>query len=90
MAKSNKKRIKGIQNKYDNAKRSYILKKIKGIKGQRFTGAFQCPLCGHTRTMGYFYETDIEEYEICKYCYDTLHDVRPHVKVLYTPMGSKR
>ena len=72
------------------ARNSAIKKAIKGLKGKRFTDRFVCDLCRHTQLTGYLYTTEDQEYEICKFCYDALNDIRPHVKVIYTPMGNKR
>lgn len=72
------------------SRKSSIKKAIKGLEGKRFSDRFICDLCRHTRLTGYLYKTEDREYEICKFCYDDLKDIRPHVKVIYTPMGNKR
>ena len=61
-----------------------------GQKGRRFAGQFVCDLCRHTRTAGYLFTIDDKEYEVCKFCHDAINDVRPSVKVIYTPMGNGR
>ena len=88
--KARAKTIRSIYEKQDKSKRSAIRKTIQNLKGKRFTDTFICDLCKHTRMTGYLYETEEREYEICKFCYDAIHDIRPHTKVLYTPMGNKR
>lgn len=85
--------IKNVQSKYNklaNERRSAIFHSIKNRRGSRFTDSFICDFCGHTRMMGYFYKTEDGEYEICKFCYDRIHGISQHVKILYTPMGNKR
>ena len=85
--------VKKVQQKYkklEKAKNSSIRKLIEGLKGKSFTGQFVCDMCRHTRMIGYLYTTEDTEYEICKFCHDAIFDIRPHTRVLYTPMGNKR
>ena len=85
--------VKEVQrgyNKLEREKRSSIKRTIKKLKGTRFTDQFVCDICKHNRITGYLFITEDSEYEICKFCYDAIFDVRPHTKVLYTPMGNKR
>lgn len=86
-------RIKEVQKKYNklaNERRSAIFHAILNRRASRFTNYFICDLCGHNRMIGYLYETDTGEYEICKFCYDKIHGIGKHLKILYTPMGNKR
>lgn len=83
-------KVQGEYNSIEKSRRSAIRKEISKLEGKRFSASFVCDMCRHTRTVGYLYETEDAEYEICKFCYDALHDVRPSVKLLYTPMGNKR
>jgi len=88
-----KAQVKRVQKKYDKLEKEKILavkKKIKKLKGTRFTGQFICDMCKHTRMIGYLYTTEDAEYEICKFCRDTIFDVGHHTKLIYTPMGNKR
>lgn len=84
------KTVQRIYNSQDKARCAAIKKSIRDLKGERITYAFTCKLCKHTRMAGYLYETEEGEYEICKFCYDSIHHTSPYVKVVYTPMGNKR
>lgn len=88
--KAHVRRVQNKYNKLEKAKNSAIKKLIEDLKGKRFTGQFICDICRHTRMTGYLYTTDDAEYEICKFCHDALFNIKPHVKVIYTPMGNKR
>ena len=90
LKKARQKKAKRAYKSLDGERRSAIRKAIRNLKGKRFTDTFICDLCRHNRMTGYLYETENGEYEICKFCYDAIHDIRPYVKVLYTPMGNKR
>lgn len=74
----------------EKGRKSAIKNAIKDLKPKRFSDQFVCDLCRHMRLTGYLYTTEDKEYEICNFCYNDLKDIRPHVKVIYTPMGNKR
>lgn len=74
----------------EKGRKSAIKNAIKNLKPKRFSGQFVCDLCRHTRLTGYLYTTEDKDYEICKFCYDDLKNIKPHVKIIYTPMGNKR
>ena len=88
--KAHVKKVQRVYDKLEKAKNSAIKKIIANLKGKRFTGKFICDMCRHNRMIGYLYATENTEYEICKFCHDSIFDVGHHTKVLYTPMGNKR
>ena len=88
--KEHVKKVQSQYNKLANTRRGEMRKHILGLKGKMFEWSFTCDLCGHQRLKGYLDKDETEEYEICKFCHDAIFDVRPHTKVLYTPMGNKR
>ena len=58
------KKVQSEYNKLANIRHSAILHSILNRRASRFTSSFTCDLCGHTRMIGYFYETETGEYEI--------------------------
>lgn len=88
-----KMRVKQVQQKNKkkaNALRSSLAAKIRDSKGKHFSGMFYCDLCGNKHAMGYVYNIEGKEYEICKFCYDSLYGKQPYTKVIYTPMGNNQ
>lgn len=85
--------VKKVQSKFKklkNARNSKLKNTIRDLKGEKFTGRFICAICGHTYMTGYFYSIENAEYEICKFCHDSIFDIGHRMKVVYTPMGNKR
>lgn len=86
-------RAKQVQQKYKKkAKdmRNSLAAKIRDAKGRNFSGNFYCDLCGNKHVMGYIYNIEGKEYEICKFCYNALFDKSPFTKIIYTPMGNNQ
>lgn len=74
----------------EKQRNTYFSRLLADVKGKRFTGEFVCDLCGHNRAVGYVYALDDREYEICKFCHDTLFPGHHSVRAVYTPMGNGR
>lgn len=85
--------VKKVQSKFNrllSSRRNEIRKRLFGLNGRLFYNPFTCALCGHNHTKGYVYNDGAEEYEICKFCNDSLFRKHDYIKILYTPMGNKR
>ena len=88
-----KEHVKKIQRQYNilaSKRRNEIRKLVLGLKGELISWNFTCSLCGHHRIKGYLYNDGNQEYEICKFCNDTIFNRHDYLKIHYTPMGNKR
>lgn len=71
-----------------NGYKKNLRRAVSKATGKYFTGEFVCDLCRHTRFIGYVYDIDNVEYEICKFCNNSIHGKHDYVKIIYTPMCS--
>ncbi len=88
--KTRRKQAMQKQKGKENAWKKALKAKIRLAKGKRFTGMFLCDLCKVSHTHGYVYNIEGEEYEICKFCYDSIFKIPHYIKILYTPMGNNQ
>ena len=77
-------------NKKRNSFQKALANKLRDLKGKHFSWSFECDMCRVTHTNGYLYNVDNEEYQICKFCNDRIHQKNNYVRIIYTPMGNNQ
>jgi len=86
-------RAKQVQQKYKKqvgARKKSLAAKLLNAKGKHFSGMFNCAMCGNKHTDGYVYKIEGKEYEICKFCNDSVFMKPNFIKIIYTPMGNNQ
>ena len=74
--------VKKVQSKFNrllSSRRNEIRKRLFGLNGRLFYNPFTCAFRLQSYFRGYVYNDGAEEYEICKFCNDSLfrkHDYK--------------
>ena len=86
--KSLRKKANKEDTERERKRRRNLSRILSKMKGKLYEEEFVCDLCRHDRIIGYEYAEDGHVYHICKFCYNSIYDIRPKTKLIYTPMGN--
>lgn len=88
--KEHVKRVQSLYNNLNSSRKNEIRKHIIGLKGKVINRNFTCDICGHQRINGYLYNDENKEYEICKFCNNSIFHKTHYLNIIYTPMGNNQ